>query len=75
MDPQQRLLLEVASRRSKTPAAARALAGSATGVYVGVSLHDYRDLRLGYPRRGDRHSMTGGTLSHRSPTASPTSST
>ncbi|HTV89806.1 MAG TPA: beta-ketoacyl synthase N-terminal-like domain-containing protein, partial [Stellaceae bacterium] len=64
MDPQQRILLELvwhAAEDSGIPAAS--LAGSATGVYVGASTTDYRDLRLGDPASGDSYFMTGGTLS------------
>src|SRR5437879_1424472 len=64
MDPQQRLLLELvwhAVEDAGIPASK--LAGSATGVYIGASSTDYRDLRLGDPASGDSHFMTGGTLS------------
>src|SRR6266550_1964257 len=64
MDPQQRLLLELvwhALEDAGIPA--NKLAGSATGVYIGGSSTDYRDLRLGDPATGDSYSMTGGTLS------------
>src|SRR5438105_9707048 len=64
MDPQQRLLLELvwhALEDAGIPS--DKLAGSATGVYIGGSSTDYRDLRLGDPATGDSYSMTGGTLS------------
>ena len=64
MDPQQRILLELvwhAAEDAGLPTGK--LAGSATGVYVGASSTDYRDLRLGDPANGDSYSMTGGTLS------------
>ena len=64
MDPQQRILLELvwhAAEDSGIPASK--LAGSATGVYIGASSTDYRDLRLGDPASGDSYFMTGGTLS------------
>ena len=64
MDPQQRVLLELVwhgLEDAGIPAAS--LAGSATGVYVGASSTDYRDLRLGDPASGDSYFMTGGTLS------------
>src|ERR1700736_3286422 len=64
MDPQQRLLLELvwhAVEDAGIPASK--LAGSATGVYIGASATDYRDLRLGDPASGDSYFMTGGTLS------------
>src|SRR4051812_1085896 len=64
MDPQQRILLELvwhAVEDTGVPAAK--LAGSATGVYIGASSTDYRDLRLGDPASGDSHFMTGAALS------------
>src|SRR5271163_477155 len=64
MDPQQRMLLELvwhATEDAGIPASK--LAGSATGVYIGASATDYRDLRLGDPASGDSYFMTGGTLS------------
>src|SRR3954465_10886447 len=64
MDPQQRILLELvwhAVEDAGVPAGK--LAGSATGVYIGGSSTDYRDLRLGDPASGDSYFMTGGTLS------------
>lgn len=66
MDPQQRLLLEMsweALERSGQPV--DELAGSATGVFVGVSSHDYADLklRLGGARAIDEHYGTGNAAS------------
>ena len=64
MDPQQRVLLELvwhATEDAGIPASR--LAGSATGVYIGGSSTDYRDLRLGDPASSNSYSMTGGTLS------------
>src|SRR5205085_10986881 len=64
MDPQQRMLLELvwhAAEDAGIPASK--LAGSTTGVYIGASSTDYRDLRLGDPASGDSYFMTGGTLS------------
>src|SRR3954451_5979322 len=64
MDPQQRILLELvwhAVEDAGIPAGR--LAGSATGVYIGGSSTDYRDLRLGDPASGDSYFMTGSTLS------------
>jgi phthiocerol/phenolphthiocerol synthesis type-I polyketide synthase C len=64
MDPQQRVLLELvwhAAEDAGIPASK--LAGSTTGVYIGASATDYRDLRLGDPASGDSYFMTGGTLS------------
>src|SRR3954454_7147410 len=64
MDPQQRILLELvwhATEDAGIPASK--LAGTATGVYIGASSTDYRDLRLGDPASGDSSFMTGATLS------------
>src|SRR3954470_13398438 len=64
MDPQQRILLELvwhATEDAGIPA--NKLAGTATGVYIGASSTDYRDLRLGDPASADSYFMTGGTLS------------
>jgi phthiocerol/phenolphthiocerol synthesis type-I polyketide synthase C len=64
MDPQQRVLLELvwhAAEDAGIPASQ--LAGTGTGVYIGASSTDYRDLRLGDPASGDSYFMTGGTLS------------
>src|SRR5438046_3001102 len=64
MDPQQRMLLELvwhAAEDADIPECK--LAGSATGVYIGASSTDYRDLRLVDPASGDSYFMTGGTLS------------
>ncbi len=64
MDPQQRVLLELvwhAAEDAGIPASK--LAGGGTGVYIGASSTDYRDLRLGDPASGDSYFMTGGTLS------------
>src|SRR5260370_22711693 len=64
MDPQQRILLELVWHADEDAAIlAGRLAGSGTGVYIGASPTDYRDLRLGDPANGDSYSMTGGTLS------------
>src|SRR5438477_3223956 len=64
MDPQQRLLLELVWHTLEDAGIpASKLAGSATGVYIGGSSTDYRDLRLGDPATGDSYFMTGGTLS------------
>src|SRR5437016_13434623 len=64
MDPQQRLLLELAWHAAEDAGIpASKLAGSTTGVYIGASSTDYRDLRLGDPASGDSYFMTGGTLS------------
>ncbi len=64
MDPQQQLLLEVAWEALEDAGLTAArLAGSETGVYVGVSGPDYANLRLGDPAAGDAYFMTGITPS------------
>src|SRR5579885_590447 len=64
MDPQQRILLELVWHAAEDAGITSSqFAGSETGVYVGASSTDYRDLRLGDPASGDSYFMTGGTLS------------
>ncbi len=64
MDPQQRLMLELAWHAVEDAGIpASRLAGSETGVFVGASSTDYRDVRIGDPSSSDSYSMTGGTLS------------
>jgi acyl transferase domain-containing protein/NADPH:quinone reductase-like Zn-dependent oxidoreductase/acyl carrier protein len=64
MDPQQRIMLELAWHAAEDAGIPPSrLAGSGTGVYIGASSTDYRDLRLDDPAGGDANSMTGGTLS------------
>ncbi len=64
MDPQQRLLLEVAWQTFEdahvTPAR---LAGSETGVFVGISSHDYADLQMPHLSAVDVYSATGNAQS------------
>ncbi|MCA9179158.1 MAG: thioester reductase domain-containing protein [Planctomycetales bacterium] len=64
MDPQQRWLLEVAWEALED-AGVRPddLAGTATGVFVGVSSNDYGSLQLHDTERIDVHTNSGGTLS------------
>ncbi|WP_372404323.1 SDR family NAD(P)-dependent oxidoreductase [Streptomyces luteireticuli] len=72
MDPQQRLLLELAAEGVDDAGIDPArLAGSGTGVFVGVSNHSYGNLQLSRLETVDRHTMTGlatgntaGRLSH-----------
>ena len=62
LDPQQRLLLEVSWEALEHAAiSADALAGSATGVFVGISGNDYAQLHGGFldPRRLDAYAGTG----------------
>jgi myxalamid-type polyketide synthase MxaE and MxaD len=72
MDPQQRLLLEVAweaLERAGLPP--DRLAGSQTGVFIGISSDDYRDLQNGqgaaidaYTGTGTAYSIAAGRLSY-----------
>ena len=72
LDPQQRLLLEVSwealERAGQNPAG---LAGSATGVFIGISSSDYsqlqfsdRDLIDAYAGTGNAHSVAANRLSY-----------
>ncbi|WFB10776.1 AMP-binding protein [Streptomyces sp. LX-29] len=64
IDPQQRLLLEVAWEALENAALVPdALAGSATGVYVGISNNDYTRLTAGAKEALDAHYGTGNALS------------
>ncbi len=64
MDPQQRLLLETASEALESAGlASDRLAGSLTGVFVGITTSDYaRLLQAGGPANADVYSATGGAL-------------
>ncbi|WXB20297.1 SDR family NAD(P)-dependent oxidoreductase [Pendulispora albinea] len=60
MDPQQRLVLEVAwEALEHAGIAAHRLAGSATGVFVGVSLSDYAGLQFADLTRLDAYAGSG----------------
>jgi acyl transferase domain-containing protein/trans-aconitate methyltransferase len=74
MDPQQRLLLEVAWEALEHAGQAPGrLAGSPTGVFVGIGTNDYAELRLmrgdpleidAYLASGSSHSVASGRLSY-----------
>jgi acyl transferase domain-containing protein len=74
MDPQHRLLLEVAWEALENAAQIEdRLAGSSTGVFVGITSHDYADLHLpGHDLRsiathiitGNTHNAAAGRLSY-----------
>ncbi len=59
MDPQQRLLLEVGWEAVENAAIAAGFEGSSTGVYVGVSTSDYRQLQFRAPAGVGRYAATG----------------
>jgi myxalamid-type polyketide synthase MxaE and MxaD len=64
IDPQQRLLLEVTSEAlGDAGQVDTALAGSDTGVFVGISTYDYALLRAPRLRSVDAYWGTGGALS------------
>ncbi len=64
IDPQQRLLLETAWHALESAGVApNRLAGSATGVFIGVSANDYFRLQRAAGAGQDIHSGTGSALS------------
>ncbi len=66
MDPQQRLLLEVAWESLEDAGEKpESLAGSSTGVFIGISTHDFSDIKFDTHNRRliDAHTATGGALS------------
>ena len=74
MDPQQRLLLEVSWEALENAGyAVDKLAGSPTGVFIGISTHDYTHFHLrtdgwvgidAYTGTGNAHSVAAGRLSY-----------
>ncbi|HTJ67162.1 MAG TPA: aminotransferase class I/II-fold pyridoxal phosphate-dependent enzyme [Actinospica sp.] len=64
MDPQQRILLEVAWQTFEDAGIApTSLAGTDTGVFVGVSSHDYADLQMSHLETVNLHAATGNAHS------------
>lgn len=64
MDPQQRLLLEVAWETLEYAGqATQKLAGSQTGVFIGISSDDYSRLQYKDPRQIDAYAGTGNAHS------------
>ena len=72
MDPQQRILMEIAWQTFEDAGIApTSLAGTDTGVFVGVSSHDYADLQMSdldtvnlHAATGNAHSLTANRLSY-----------
>jgi acyl transferase domain-containing protein/short-subunit dehydrogenase/acyl carrier protein len=64
VDPQQRLLLETSHEAlERAGLAVHSLAGSLTGVYVGISAGDYAELQMTERTDSDPYKGTGGALS------------
>ncbi len=64
IDPQQRLLLEVSWSALETAAISpESLAGSRTGVFIGISSSDYSQLRFHYGLDADAYTGTGNAHS------------
>lgn len=64
MDPQQRLLLEVSWEALENAGQAPdRLAGSQTGVFIGISTNDYSRLEFAHPAKLNAYSGTGNAFS------------
>ncbi|MBZ5859380.1 type I polyketide synthase [Flavihumibacter profundi] len=64
MDPQQRLLLELSYEALDDAGQIQAnLAGTKTGVFIGISINEYSQLQFGDPSLITSHSGTGNALS------------
>ena len=66
MDPQQRILLEVSWEALEDAGQIPdSLAGSSTGVFIGISTHDFSDIKFDTNNRRliDAHTATGGAMS------------
>ncbi|MBF0695876.1 SDR family NAD(P)-dependent oxidoreductase [Actinomyces bowdenii] len=59
IDPQIRLLLEVCLGAAQDAGVAQPLEGSKTGVFVGISFHDYEELMASADRPVGAHDATG----------------
>ena len=65
MDPQQRILLELTWEALESAGILPAkLAGSSTGVFVGISISDYATLQRDDPDHVDAYVMSGSALSN-----------
>jgi myxalamid-type polyketide synthase MxaE and MxaD len=63
IDPQQRLLLEVAWEALEDAGMVLPnLAGSKTGVFVGISTNDYSEINPNYKNQPDGYDLTGNAL-------------